>query len=73
MVRSNRFAPGTNVAAPALRGNPGAPRALYRLMQILFSEPARYAADPPGLILSAAEAARQAALRAAAPPRRPGR
>jgi len=49
-----------------------APRALA-LMKILFSAPARYAADPPGLILGAAEAARQAAARAAAPPRRPGR
>jgi len=34
-------------------------------MAILFSEPARAAPDPPGLILSAAEVARQTALRAA--------
>ena len=42
-------------------------------MQILFSAPARYAADPPGLILGAAEAARQAAARAVQLPRRPAR
>jgi hypothetical protein len=35
------------------------------LMAFLFSQPARAAADPPGLILNAAEAARQAMLRAA--------
>jgi len=39
-------------------------------MAILFSQPSRYAPDPPGLILSAAEAARLATLRAALPPPR---
>jgi len=42
-------------------------------MAILFTEPARAAPDPPGLILSAAEAARQAALRAARRPKLPRR
>lgn len=42
-------------------------------MAILFTEPQRAAADPPGLILSAAEAARQAALRAARWPKLPRR
>lgn len=44
--------------------------ARYSLMGALFSQPNRYAPDPPGLILSAAEAARQASLRAALPPPR---
>lgn len=47
--------------------------ARFLRMAILFSQPARYAPDPPGLILSAAEAARQAMLRALPPPRRAGR
>jgi hypothetical protein len=42
-------------------------------MQLLFSQPSRAAPDPPGLILSAGEAARQAMLRALPPPRRPSR
>ena len=42
-------------------------------MAFLFTEPERAAPDPPGLILSAAEAARQAALRAARWPKLPRR
>ena len=46
--------------------------ARFHFMAILFSQPSRYPPDPPGLILSAAEAARQAMLRAPLPPpRRP--
>ena len=50
------------------------PFARFSSMAFLFSQPSRYAPDPPGLILSVAEAARQAMLRAALPPpRRRGR
>ena len=45
--------------------------ALSASMAFLFTEPARAAPDPAGLILSAAEAARQAALRAARWPKLP--
>lgn len=51
----------------------GGPLARYWAMAFLFSVPSRAAPDPPGLILSAAEAARQATLRALPPPRRAAR
>ena len=65
--------------APALPGEQivvkgtGTYFARFFPMAFLFTEPARAAPDPPGLILSAAEAARQAALRAARRPRLPRR
>jgi len=46
-------------------GGTGAALARLAYMPIFFTQPARAAPDPPGLILSAADAARQAATRPA--------
>lgn len=43
----------------------------FNLMAFMFSTPSRAAPDPPGMILSAAEAARRAMLRAALLPPQP--
>lgn len=63
---------GGRRCAGATKWGTGGAAARFHVMAILFSQPSRYAPDPPGLILSAAEAARLAMLRAALLPRRRG-